>query len=315
MLPELFLERLKKIVGEELYPDVIAAFHAEKRISLRVNSLKANPEEAQKVFASRHIPAEKAMIRNYSWIIGHPTPQEMSRLDEVCNGQWYLQSLSSMLPVHVLDPQPGEAVLDLCAAPGSKTSQIAAHMNNQGKIVAVDSVRGRFYRLKSVLQLLGADLVEAKCLDGRRFRSGDLLFDRILVDAPCSSESRFNPSVPKTIGYWSKRKIQEMAHKQKGLLLNACRLLKPGGVLVYSTCTFAPEENEAVVDWVLRKLPDQLQVIPVEMDNVKRYPAVMEWEKRIYNEQVLNCFRVLPTELMEGFFITKIVRQGQALPS
>ena len=310
MLPELFLERLKRIVSEKKYTLVLETFHQGKQLSVRVNTLKISSDDARNYFTAKNISAEEALLRNQSFIIKGIAPQEFSRLDFVCDGKMYMQSLSSMLPVIVLDPQPGDNVLDLCAAPGSKTTQMAAQMRNQGNIVAIDSVRPRFYRLKSVLTLLGVGIAQAKCLDGSRYRSGEMLFDRILVDAPCSSESRFKSFDKKTVGYWSLRKVKEMVRKQRGLLLNACRLLKPGGILVYSTCTFAPEENEGVVNWVLGKLPGEIQTEPIHLDLVERYPAILEWEKRKYDDQVVNCFRVLPTRLMEGFFMAKIVRAG-----
>ena len=115
-------------------------------------------------------------------------------------------------------------------------------------------------------------------MDGRRFRVKEQLFDRILVDAPCSSEGRFKYDNPKSYAYWNLRKIKEMAHKQKGLLLNASRLLKPGGVLVYSTCTFAQEENEEVVDW---------------------------FAKKSQSMQFQSMQRIYPDGRMEGFFIAK----------
>lgn len=307
MLPELFLDRLKDILGEERYGPVLNTFGHPRQLSVRVNTLKISPAQAVQYFADKNIHAQETPLRNQSFVIKNIEPQKCSRLDFVCDGKIYMQSLSSMLPVLVLGPQPGDRVLDLCAAPGSKTTQIASMMNNEGSIVAVESVRPRFYRLKSVLNLLDVKIAQPKCLDGARFRSAEG-FDRILVDAPCSSESRFKSFDPKTVGYWSLRKIKEMAHKQKGLLLNACRLLKPGGVLVYSTCTFAPEENEGVVDWVLRKLPGEIGVEPIVFDDVPSYPAMASWEKRAYDPQVARCFRVLPTESMEGFFMAKLIK-------
>ena len=213
----------------------------------------------------------------------------------------YSQGVESQIPVLVLDPRPGETVLDLCAAPGSKATQIAAHMNNEGMLVANEPVRDRFFRLKSVVDLMGAR-VTLKMVDGRRFSSA--LFDRILVDAPCSSEGRFNVHEPKTTRYWSVRKVHEMAHKQKGLLLNASRLLKPGGVLVYATCTFAVEENEAVVDWLLRKTEGRLSLEPIALDDVPSYPV------QTFNPRVAGCLRVLPDGRMEGFFTAKFVLRG-----
>ena len=310
MLPVLFLDRLKLILDDERFARVASTFDAPRPLSVRVNTLKMSLSEAQDYFSSRSIQAEQVPWTQEGFILQGIESKDLSRLDAVCEGKIYIQSLSSMLPVVVLDPQPGEAILDLCAAPGSKTTQMAARMRNQGSIDAVEAIRPRFYRLKSVAGLLGAEIIRAKCLDGRRYRSGSVLFDKILVDAPCSSESRFKTFDPKTVGYWSTRKIKEMVQKQRGLLLYACRLLKPGGVLLYSTCTFAPEENEGILDWVLRKLPVEIDLVPIEIDLVERYTAVTSWNDRDYDPRVKDVFRVLPAGKMEGFFMAKLVRKA-----
>jgi 16S rRNA (cytosine1407-C5)-methyltransferase len=233
----------------------------------------------------------------------------LERLKSVIPPEFYLQSLSSMLAVQALDPQPGERILDLCAAPGSKTSQTAARMNNTGSVTAVEAVRGRFYQLRSVLRLLGVENVQCLCMDGRRFAARGELFDRVLVDAPCSSEGRFRHDNAKTFAYWSLRKIKEMAKKQRGLLLNAGRQVRPGGVLVYSTCTFAPEENEAVVNWFLKKSEGIFTVEPVSFTNIGVYPALTSWEGKTFDSQVQHCMRILPGEKTEGFFIAKFSKQ------
>ena len=119
-----------------------------------------------------------------------------------------------------------------------------------------------------MLELTGAK-AQIASTDGRRLRAHDGLYDRILVDAPCSCEGRFIINEPKSFAYWSVRKIKEMSHKQKGLLLNASRLLGPGGILVYATCTFAPEENEEVVDWFLRKTDGRFELTPIRIDGVR----------------------------------------------
>lgn len=157
---------------------------------------------------------------------------------------------------------------------------------------------------------MGAENIDLRLMDGRRFQARGQLFDRILVDAPCSSEGRFRFEDKKTFAYWSLRKIKEMVEKQRGLLLNASRLLKPGGVMVYSTCTFAPEENEGVVDWLLRKTEGRLKVDEIGFQDIPRYPAVAEWQNKVYNKQVQNCLRVLPGKQMDGFFITKFTTLG-----
>jgi len=186
---------------------------------------------------------------------------------------------------------------------------MAALMHNQGLIVAVEAIRNRYYRLKSVCSLLGVKNATSKLMDGRRFKPQGQLFDKILVDAPCSSEGRFNTAHPKTFAYWSPRKIKEMSRKQKGLLLAASRALKPGGTLVYSTCTFAPEENEAVVDWLLRKTEGAIELLPLQVDDVQSYPTLEDWQERTFSPEVHKCLRVLPAKDIEGFFLVKLIRK------
>jgi tRNA (cytosine49-C5)-methyltransferase len=309
-LPALFLERLHKIVPAQHIQSVVETFSQRKTASFRLNSLKGDLSELQEFLANSQI----IQVRTPPWYPLAFLPQGIestvvSRWDLANQGKIYIQSLSSMLPAVVLDPQPGEVLLDLCAAPGSKTTQMAAAMQNKGRIVAVEAIRDRFFRLKSVIALMGAEIVETKCMDGRRFRWGDELFDRVLVDAPCSSEGRFKSYDKKSIGYWNLRKIREMVKKQRGLLLNACRLLRPGGVLVYSTCTFAPEENEGVVSWVLRKMEGEVALAPIETQGFERYPALSEWEGKTFDAQAVHCCRVLPTSTMEGFFMAKFTKR------
>ena len=166
-----------------------------------------------------------------------------------------------MVPPILLSPQSEECILDLGAAPGSKTLQLAELMGNQGNIWAVESVRGRFFRLRDNLARHGAENVQTHLADGTRiWRRHPEHFDRVLLDAPCSSEGRFRADAPKTYAYWSEKKIAEASRKQRRLCYSAVQCLKPGGVLVYSTCTFAPEENEAIINRVLRQFAGALTV-------------------------------------------------------
>lgn len=308
VLPAVFLERLQQIIPSQHFAEVLDSFGRESAMSVRINTLKMS-----RVHILQELTERKIQYQDLSWcqdalILPKLSPQDYGQLDLVKRGCLYRQSLSSLLPVLILNPQVGERVLDFCAAPGSKTTQIAALMKNTGELVAVEAIRPRFYKLKSVCELLGAEFVAFKLTDARRFRS-EWLFDKVLVDAPCSSEGRFKTTDPKSVGYWSPRKIKEMAHKQKGLLLSASGFLKPGGVLVYSTCTFAPEENEEVVDWVLRKADGQLSLQPAVVEGVDTYLALTGWQKRSFSAPVDNLLRVLPNGLMEGFFVAKFVKQ------
>lgn len=308
ILPALFLERLQRIIPPQYFAETVACFDREGVMSVRINTLKALRSEVLKQLADLKISFQEIPWYSDALILQELSDEDYSQLDLVKKGWLYRQSLSSLLPVVILNPQAGDRVLDFCAAPGSKTTQIAAQTKQSGELVAVEAIRPRFYKLKSVCALLGADNVSFKLTDARRFRSEDV-FDKVLVDAPCSSEGRFKAQEPKSVGYWSLRKIKEMAHKQKGLLLSASRFLKSGGVLVYSTCTFAPEENEAVVDWVLRKTQGQLMLQTAIVEGVACYPALSNWEHKTFSAPVENLLRVLPNSLMEGFFVAKFIKQ------
>jgi len=306
MLPELFLERLQNIIPQEHFQLCLKSFGAHRPVSIRVNTLKTDRGQVIKYFYENKIVFHEIPFYSDAFVLPGMTTRQLAKWDIVKNGLIYIQSLSSLLPVKVLDPQPGEYIWDMCAAPGSKTTQLAAHMSNHGTVIATENVRDRYYKLRTVVSLMNAEIVIPKFLDGRRLKSEGRFFDRVLVDAPCSSEGRFHIHDPKSYQYWSSRKIKEMVQKQRGLLLSAMRLLKPGGALVYSTCTFAPEENEGVVDWLLRKTERTIGVEAVPFKSVTTYPAVVRWNQKEYSPEVAQCTRVLPGEGREGFFIAKL---------
>ncbi len=311
MIPPDFLERLKSIVPSPELETVVRSFSTPEILSIRVNPLK---DAARQVFS--RLEMDGALLGPVAWCPDAYTVNGISR--EVLShhpladeGKIYQQALSSMIPAVVLGAKPGERVLDACAAPGSKTTQIAGMMRNEGTVVAIEAVKGRFFRLKSVCQLLGATSVLCKLCDARRFRppDGDL-FDRVLVDAPCSSEGRFKADDPDSVAYRSPRKIKEMSYKQKGIVLSASRLVKPSGVLVYATCTFAPEENEEVVDWFLRKSEGLFEVEDAGLEGVPRLPCLTGWGKGVYDESVMKCLRVKPDQTYTGFFVAKFKKKA-----
>ncbi len=131
-------------------------------------------------------------------------------------------------------------------------------------------------------------------------------FDRVLLDAPCSTEGRFSTDAPETVAYWSPRKIKEMAHKQRRLFYAAVQCLRPGGVLVYSTCTFAPEENEAVLDKTLRRFGEALRLEPIDLDLENTQPPLTGWRSKAFRHDLSPARRILPTPTMEGFFVAKL---------
>ncbi|HRZ40918.1 MAG TPA: RsmB/NOP family class I SAM-dependent RNA methyltransferase [Candidatus Omnitrophota bacterium] len=308
-IPQDFLKRLEQIIPAVFYDQAVSCFETEQPVFLRINTLKISPEKARELLKNEgasfcDCPDAGEGVRICNWQQAHLKDHALIR-----EGIFYQQSFASMLAVAALDPQPEERVLDLCAAPGSKTSQIAARMKNTGLVTAVEAIRGRYYKLRSVCGLLECRNVEFKCMDGRRFEARGGLYDRVLVDAPCSSEGRFRADEPKTFAYWSARKIKEMVKKQKGLLLHAGRQLKPGGTLVYSTCTFAPEENEGVVDWFLRKAEGDFEIMDFPIQEAQTYPALASWQKKVFDPRVQQCVRILPSDKVQGFFIAKFLKR------
>ena len=307
MLPEAFIERLGRIVPAERFAAVVASFAAPLPTSFRVNTLRATPAEVQAALAAEGLTLEPVPWSDEAFVV---PPEERARLlasAEVAEGRVYVQNLSSMIPPRVLGAAPGERVLDLCAAPGSKTLQLAAQMRGQGELAAVEVVRGRFFKLRENLKAHGADFVRTFLQDGTRvWRYRPEHFDRVLLDAPCSTEGRFRTDDPATHAYWSPRKIREMARKQRRLLFSAVHSLRVGGVLVYSTCTFAPEENEAVLDKTLQTFGDALALEPVALDLGNAQPPLDAWNGRAFRHDLSAARRLLPEGAMEAFFIARI---------
>ncbi len=312
-LPEAFLERLRRIVPPDRYAAVLRTFSAPQATGFRVNTLLAAPEAL-----ARELAAEGLRLHPVAW---HAeafwvAPEQRAALlaSAACAGQrLYVQNLSSMIPPLVLGARPGERVLDLCAAPGSKTLQLACQMQNRGELAAVEVVRSRFFKLRDNLAAQGAlgdardGAVRTFLQDGTKvWRYRPEHFDRVLLDAPCSTEGRFRVDEPATYAYWSLRKIREMARKQRRLLFSAVQSLRPGGVLVYSTCSFAPEENEAVLDKALRTFGEALRLEPIDLDLDNLLPPLSAWEGKAFRHDLSPARRLLPTETMEGFFVATI---------
>lgn len=225
-------------------------------------------------------------------------------------GLIYAQEVASMLPVIVLDPKPGEVILDLCAAPGSKATQIAQAMKNSGLLVINEMNRKRMSGLVHNIKRCG---LLNEVLIGIRGQKIDRVFpdyfDRILIDAPCSAEGTIRKSKA-VLFHWGLRNIEKMARIQKGLIVAGFRALRPGGILVYSTCTVAPEENEAVIDYLLQKFPEA-DLMPISIPRFKKRAGIKKWQNQSFDKRVVNCARVLPQDNDTApFFIAKITKLG-----
>lgn len=231
-----------------------------------------------------------------------PLEVPLSTDPQASAGQIYLQNPSSVFAVRVLNPQADEEILDLAAAPGGKTLAIAAAMNNTGRIAAVEVVPGRFHRLRANLERCGVTNVEFYLKDGRSVgRAVPERFDRVLLDAPCSSQARMRWDNPATYKHWSSRKVKESQRKQKSLLRSAYAALKPGGVLVYSTCSFSVEENELVVNHLLQRSEAQVLAIDTVTGNVQ--PGLTAWRGRSLHAELHRSIRVIPDGVWDGFYL------------
>lgn len=309
-LPELFLRRLQRLVPPERYEQCLRTFTEPLAVGARVNTLLAEREAVFQALreAGFHLHPVNWCADAF-WL--PPDKRDALLLSEwVQKGLIYVQNLSSMIPPLVLAPQPGETVLDLCAAPGGKTLHMAAMMCGEGDLVAVEAVRARYFKLRENLRRYGAPFVQCVQAQGewlwKRWRGR---FDAVLLDAPCSSEGRFRTDDPATYRYWSLKKIGDMVRKQKSLLYSAIQCLKPGGRLVYCTCTFAPEENEGIIAHALKKFGESIEVVPIAIETEGVVPALGEWEGRTYPEAVRHARRILPSQTMEGFFVCMMVKR------
>lgn len=224
-------------------------------------------------------------------------------------GLYRVQDAASMLPVALLDPKPGERVLDLCAAPGGKTAQIAIRMNNSGTLVANDLNIRRLQLVHQTLERFGIVNVSTTNCDGSNYPPAAGQFDRILVDAPCSCEgtARRQPGILDRVGpHVSAR----MSGVQRALLKKAVQLCRAGGRIVYATCTFAPEENEAVVDAVLNEYgADVVSVVPARVDGFRWSPALTEWQSRRFDDAMRHALRVWPHQNDSGGFFVAVLEK------
>lgn len=314
-LPPLFLERLQTLLPPDRYEAVVATFGSPRAVGFRVNTLRAEPAAVVPTLEALGLPLQPVPWLPTAYWVPAEARAALLASDAFRDQQIYVQNVASMVPPHVLAPAPGQTVLDLAAAPGSKTLQMAARMENTGHIAAVEVVKGRFFKLRDNLAAQGATNVKPYLQDGTRaWRYRPEHFDAVLLDAPCSTEGRFHRSEPETFAYWSPRKIKEMARKQQKLLFSAIQCLRPGGTLVYSTCSFAPEENEAVLAKLLRRFAGAVHLTPLGLDLPNMLPPLTAWQGRDFRADLTHARRLLPTEEMEGFFVARLQKTASTLP-
>lgn len=267
---------------------------------IRVNTLRIGPDELLTRLRSQGIgadalPWEPTIIR-----LDRPP----GRLIEHWLGLFYVQEAVQSIPVLALDPKPGETILDMCAAPGGKATHIAALMNNRGCLIANEPSGRRQQGLLANVNRLGVLNATITSYRGESFPTG-VRFDRVLVDAPCSAEGtvRKTPSIGRGVPEGT---VRRLARLQKRLVVRAYDLLRPGGVLVYSTCTFAPEENEAVVSHLLNERDSR--ILPLSLP-VPAAEGLTEWMGERFKPDMAGCARIYPHQVDSGGgFIARVER-------
>jgi NOL1/NOP2/sun family putative RNA methylase len=295
-LPAEFVDGLCGLFPQPVAERILKGMGGRRSTTLRANTLKAGGAEILRFLHDRHLKYRRPPWYTDAFALAELDERDVETWDLYRDGRIYLQGFSGMVPALALAPRPGERVLDLAAAPGSKTTQMAAMMENRGTILAVEPNAVRAQRLAYNVRLQGCAIVEVRRGWGEKLGAAlPETFDRVLLDAPCSGEGRFTASNPASWRSWSRRAVAECARLQRRLLASAVRALKPGGTLVYATCTLNAEENESVVEGALATLPVSLEPIPV------RVPGALPGLSGI-----APAMRILPDRDYEGFFVCRL---------
>ena len=296
-----FEERYRLLLGKD-YDKFIEYSLSFMRKSIRINTLKISVEDLKKRLEKEWNLTQIPWCEE-GFFIEHKKGlrRDIGNLIEHNLGYFYVQEAASMIPPVVLDAKPNEVVLDMCSAPGSKTTQLAAMMQNKGILVSNDSDYKRMAPLSFNIQRTGATNTLVTLMEGRFFK---MPFDKILLDAPCSGTGTIRKSL-KTLKMWNPNMVKRIAGTQRQLIDVAFNCLKPGGVMTYSTCTLEPEENEAIIDFLLNKY-ENAKLEKIEL-NIKYSNAIKSFEGAEYSKEVEKCLRIWPQDNDTcGFFVAKI---------
>lgn len=288
IIPQFLKEMLVNQYGQETTEKIIKGY-VKKVVTIRINTIKTSKQEIIDKLKNAQIEFDEIEYNNNALIIRNKNEEDLRKLDVYENGEIYMQSLSSMLPPIVLEPREKENILDMTAAPGGKTTQMSAMTDNKAYITACEKNKIRAERLKYNLQKQGAKMVNVMQEDARKL-SDYFSFDKILLDAPCSGSGTENVLNAK----FTEELIERSVKTQEELLKKALKILKPGGEMVYSTCSILKQENEDLLKKFLKK--SKIEIMPINLtDEIPMLPTTLK-----------GTVCVCPTEIYEGFFVAKI---------
>ena len=295
-IPDFLVEMLKKQYGDKIVSDIVNGYNKKRVSSFRVNKLKSSKKEIEDILKKNNIRYKKVSFYDDAFILEENMESIIEELDIYKNGEIYMQSLSSMLPAIILDPKEGEDILDMTAAPGGKTTQIASIVNNKANITACEMNNIRFERLKYNIEKQAAR-VFAMQKDSRKIEDF-FSFDKILLDAPCSGSGTLSVYDNKIEKYFTEKLIEKSIRAQSSLLRKATKLIKIGKELVYSTCSILDVENENIVNEILKD--NNFEIVPIKFDGMEDLPLLPT--------KIKGTLCIMPNELYEGFFVAKIRR-------
>lgn len=290
---ELIISKLINKYPQNELESILNGLKVNRKVSLRINNLKSNFEEIDKVLKNSNISFSKLNFYDNAIIIDNDNESKIRELDIYNDGKIYLQSLSSMIPPLVLDAKANENILDMCAAPGGKTSEICALSNNTVMITACEKNKIRTERLKYNLDKLGCKKVNILNNDSRRL-DNFLKFDKILLDAPCSGSGTLN--LNEDNNNFNEDLINRSVRFQTELLSKAFELINIGGTIIYSTCSIFDEENDGVVDIVSKKYNFDIEKISINLDKAELLDSKYG-------------LLIKPNEYYEGFYVSKLIKK------
>ena len=288
-----FLQTNKDYSQEEVIR-ILEGYKTKRILSFRVNTIKTTAEEIEQELIKNEIKYERVKWSKDAFIVLNKKENEIQEMDIYKNGKIYLQSLSSMLPPIVLNPMPKNDILDMAAAPGGKTTQIAALSNNEANITACEINKIRVERLKYNLDKQGASSVFVMLEDARNI-DNFFSFDQILLDSPCSGSGTININENNLNEYFTTELVERSKKLQIALIKKAIKILKSGKEMVYSTCSILKEENEDIIRKVLN---EGIEIVPIEFDGKETLPQL--------STTIKGTLCICPTKYYEGFFIAKL---------
>lgn len=296
-VPKFLIEMLEEQYGKQRTEQIIKGYLVTRKTTFRINQIKSNIEEIINTLKENQIEYETVKWNKEAFMLKNISEKEIKNLNIYQDGKIYLQSLSSMLPPILLEPKCGMDILDMTAAPGGKTTQIASMTKNQANITACEKNKIRAERLKYNLEKQGAK-VYLMTQDARNI-DDFFSFDQILLDAPCSGSGTIDIKNPKLEQIFTPKLIKKSVETQTALIKKAINLLKTGKEMIYSTCSILKQENEEVIQTILKE--KKAEIVPISKETIEKMQNIP-----ILPTKIKGTLCVCPNNLYEGFFIAKI---------